>query len=98
MTESNTPTGEVVLGAAAVLSGHMVVGGGCGTLASVWSSPYAPMCLVPIFLIGVFQLLYVVPFGIWAAQRDRKGILWGALGAAALTGICNGGCWGLVTL
>lgn len=98
MTDPSIPPHDVVLGAAAVLGGHSVIGGGCVVLAAVGNTPEAPMFLVPIFMIGLFQLVYVVPLGIWAMQRDRKGVLWGALGAAAITGICNGGCWGMLAL
>lgn len=45
-------------------------------------------------LIGVVQLIYVVPALIWA--RHRTGIMQGIIIAAALTFLLNAACFGIV--
>jgi hypothetical protein len=50
----------------------------------------------PILVIGGTQLLYVVPLLVISWRRGFRSFFWGALGAAAITLLLNGGCWGLL--
>ena len=50
-----------------------------------------------ILVIGATQWLYVGPMMVIAWRRDARGFFWGALGAAAVTILLNGGGWGLIT-
>ena len=86
---------EVLLGAGQVFLGHTalilvamvlqltVAGDGDWTTAL-------------FLMIGVSQLVYVVPILALAWTRDRRQRFWGAVGAAAVTLLLNGGCWGMV--
>jgi hypothetical protein len=46
-----------------------------------------------VFAIALTQLVYVVPAAMWAAQRQRWGIVKGIWIAAGLTAVLNGTCW-----
>ena len=55
--------------------------------------------LMPMFYVtvgGFIQILWVLPFCIWAGMRGRRGMLIGALGSAGLIFLVNAGCWGLM--
>lgn len=86
---------DVLVGAGAVFLGHAalvlltMVGG--VVLASA-----ADTLTVAIFVIGGSQLLYVAPLLAWSWRTGRKAFFWGVLGAAAVTLLLNGGCWGFV--
>ncbi|TCP59293.1 hypothetical protein EV586_101509 [Tumebacillus sp. BK434] len=79
------PTLNFFKGMGWVLLGHLLI----GIIASV-----APPLLL---LIGVTQLLYVIPLIIWA-RRDpqRVGTIPGVLTMAGITFLLNAACWGLL--
>ena len=84
---------QVLIGSGAVFLGHTLMVLCCLLVGVAFATDHAAG---PIFAIGVSQLLYVVPLLWLARKRGRHGLFWGALGAAALTLLLNGGCWGIV--
>lgn len=52
--------------------------------------------LVPLTVLGVTQVLWVVPLALWA--RAEKKTLWGILVTAGAIFLLNSACWGSVAL
>jgi hypothetical protein len=48
--------------------------------------------------IGVWQVLWVLPYVLWARRRQRTGQVQGALIAAVVTFFLNAACYGLMLL
>jgi hypothetical protein len=73
--------GEVATGILLVIVGHLALG--LFTMG------------MGLLFIGPAQLIYVVPIAIWGRGRPRRGVVQGAIIAAALTFLVNATCWGL---
>ena len=83
---------QPLMGAGAVFLGHALT-----VLFTMVITMAKSGAEVLILVIGATQWLYVGPMMVVAWRRDARGFFWGALGAAAVTILLNGGCWGLVT-
>jgi hypothetical protein len=71
-----------------------------GWLSSIWPNPVLSgflsnyMWIWPIFAVGVFQVIYVVPVLLWMGYRRRRwGIVKGMVIGAVVTALLNGGCF-----
>ena len=49
--------------------------------------------LILFFIPGLTQLVYVIPLVIWCRRKRYWGTLKGAIAAAVITALLNGGCW-----
>lgn len=83
---------QPLMGAGAVFLGHALM-----VLLTMVITMARPGGETLILVIGATQWLYVGPMMVAAWRRGARGFFWGALGAAAVTILLNGGCWGLVT-
>lgn len=82
----------LLMGAGAVCLGHA----GLVLSAMVLGMAFDSDLATGILLIGVVQVVHVLPLLIWSRRTRRMPFFWGVLGAAALTALLNGGCWGVV--
>ena len=87
---------DAVLGFAAVLAGHAALGMVASAVNSVATTEVGLVAMAVLFL-GVVQLVYVLPLAIWSWRSGRRPFTWGTIAAAALTALCNGACWAVVS-
>jgi hypothetical protein len=86
-----------VVGAGAVFLGHaslVLIAMIAGVLDN---EELGGMATGIILLVGVSQVAYVGPLLWWSWRSGRRAFFWGALAAAAVTLLLNGGCWGIVS-
>lgn len=81
-------TRDLIFGILVTLGFHL----GSVTL-SILLTYFVSLLLVHAFLIGVTQLVYVIPLIIWAVRQQRWGFMKGVIIAAVVTALLNGGCW-----
>jgi len=96
MNKTGSKAGDVIVGVAAVFSGHLVMGG-IGLALDAITGQGDTFTAITLLFVGVSQLLYVLPLAIWSKRAGYASMAWGAIGAATITGLCNGACWGAVS-
>lgn len=89
----------IILGVNAVLSlvSGLILSTCCfsNSCSSQWNTPglLCGISLISLAFIGVIQLVYVLPYGIWLRRRGRSETLKGIMIGAVITVLINGGCF-----
>ena len=89
---TGSKAGDLVAGVVAVLLGHACIAGLASVIGKLSGQGDETMGIV-IMLIGVTQLVHVLPVAIVSRKNGYSALFWGVVGTAALTALCNGACW-----
>lgn len=89
MTQNNS-IDKILLGVSVTFALDIVISLLLFFLGGIFQFP--PFIIAP-FVIGLLQLLYIVPLIIWSIANQRWGFMKGVIIAAVITALLNGGCW-----
>lgn len=92
---TGSKAGDVVAGVGTILLGHACTTGLASVLGKLWGRGDELLAIM-VLLIGVTQLVYVLPVAIVSRKKGYSTLAWGCIGAAAITALCNGACWAAV--
>lgn len=89
----------IILGvnAAFSLSSGLILSTCCfsNSCSSQWNTPdlLCGISLISLVFIGITQLVYILPYGIWLRRRGRSETLKGIITGAVITVLMNGSCF-----